>query len=177
MHRLLWDFEIQMNQPISARRPDLIIINNKERTYRIVDFAVPTDHRVKLKKKCEKKDKYLDLARELRKLRKHELDDYTNCNWCSWYCHQRVGTRAGGLGNNETDEDCPNYSIVEIGQNTEKSLGELGKLAVTQTSVENHWPTLMGKTLKEKNNNFPFSEDSVDYQIMNHGDWNYANRK
>ena len=32
-----------------------------------MDFAVPANHRIKLKK-CEKKDKYLDLARELKKL-------------------------------------------------------------------------------------------------------------
>ena len=36
------------------------------RTCKIVDFAVPADHRIKLKE-CEKKDKYLDLARELKK--------------------------------------------------------------------------------------------------------------
>ena len=34
---------------------------------RIVDFVVPTDHKIKLKE-CEKKDKYLDLDRELKKL-------------------------------------------------------------------------------------------------------------
>ena len=33
----------------------------------IIDFAVPAEHRIKLKE-CEKKDKYLDLARELKKL-------------------------------------------------------------------------------------------------------------
>ena len=32
-----------------------------------MDFAVPTENRMKLKE-CEKKDKYLDLARELKKL-------------------------------------------------------------------------------------------------------------
>ena len=32
-----------------------------------MDFAVPADHRVKMKK-SEKIDKYLDLARELRKM-------------------------------------------------------------------------------------------------------------
>ena len=47
---------------MSARRPNLIIINKKERTRRIVDFTVPADHRAKLKE-CEKRDKYLDLAR------------------------------------------------------------------------------------------------------------------
>ena len=34
---------------------------------KIVDFTVPADHRIKLKE-CEKKDKNLDLARELKKL-------------------------------------------------------------------------------------------------------------
>ena len=66
-HKLLWDFNIQTDHLIPARRPDLIIINKKKRTYKIVDFAVPADHRIKLKE-CEKKDKYLDLARELKKL-------------------------------------------------------------------------------------------------------------
>ena len=32
-----------------------------------MDFAVPADHRIKLKE-CEKKYKYLDLARELKKV-------------------------------------------------------------------------------------------------------------
>ena len=42
------------------------------------------NHKVKLKE-SEKKDKYLDLARELKKTVEHESDNYTNCNWCSWY--------------------------------------------------------------------------------------------
>ena len=66
-HKLQWDFDIQTNQLISARRPDLIIINKKKRICIIVDFAVPADHRIKLKE-SEKKGKYLDLARELKKL-------------------------------------------------------------------------------------------------------------
>ena len=68
-NKLLWDFNIQTHHLIQARRPDLIIIinNNKKRTCKIVDFAVLADHRIKLKE-CEKKDKYLDLARELKKL-------------------------------------------------------------------------------------------------------------
>ena len=66
-HKLQWDFNIQTDHLIPTRRPDLIIINKKKRTCKIVDFAVPANHRVKLKE-CEKKDKYLDLARELKKL-------------------------------------------------------------------------------------------------------------
>ena len=48
-----------------------------------------------------------------------------------------------GLGNNGTGEDCSNYSIVEVDQNTEKSPGDLRRLAVTQTPEENHLQTLM----------------------------------
>ena len=66
-HKLLWDFNIQTDHLIPARRPDLIIINKKKRICKIVDFAVPADHRINLKE-CKKKDKYLDLARELKKL-------------------------------------------------------------------------------------------------------------
>ena len=65
-HKLLWDFNIQTDQLILARRPNLIIIN-KKRICKIVDFAVPVDHRINLKE-SEKKDKYLDLPRELKKL-------------------------------------------------------------------------------------------------------------
>ena len=70
-HKLLWDFNIQTDHVIPARRPDLIIINKKKKKRKkickIVDFAVPADHRINLKE-SEKKDKYLDLARELKKL-------------------------------------------------------------------------------------------------------------
>ena len=59
--KLLWDFKIQTDHLISARRPDLI------RTCRIVNFAVPADYKVKLEE-GKKKDKYLDLTRELKKL-------------------------------------------------------------------------------------------------------------
>ena len=66
-HKLLWDFNIQTDHLIPTRRPDLIIINKRKRICKIVDFVVPAGHRINLKK-GEKKDKYLDLARELKKL-------------------------------------------------------------------------------------------------------------
>ena len=48
-------------------RVETIQTTAKKRTCKIVDFAVPADHRIK-PKECEKMDKYLDLARELKKL-------------------------------------------------------------------------------------------------------------
>ena len=80
-HKLLWDFNIQTDHLIPARRPDLIIINKRKRICKIVDFAVPADHRINLKE-SEKKDKYLDLARELKKTVEHKSYDYANCDWC-----------------------------------------------------------------------------------------------
>ena len=65
-HKLLWDFNIQTDHLIPVRRPDLIIINKMKRICKIVDFAVPADHRINLKE-CAMKDKYLDLARELKR--------------------------------------------------------------------------------------------------------------
>ena len=41
-----------------------------------MNFAILADHRVKLKE-SEKKDKYIDLAREQKKTVEHESDDYT----------------------------------------------------------------------------------------------------
>ena len=67
VHKLLWDFNIQADHLIPARRPDLKIINKEERISKIVDFAVPADNRINLKE-CAKKDKYIDLAREVKKL-------------------------------------------------------------------------------------------------------------
>ena len=67
----------------------------------------------------------------------------TSCNWHAWYCHQRIGTGTGGFGNKKTSGDHPNNSIVEIGQNTNKSPGDLRTLAVSTTPVENHQLMLM----------------------------------
>ena len=52
----------------------------KKRTCKIVDFAVPADHKIKLKE-CEKKDNYLHLEKAV----EHEDDYCTNRDWCFWY--------------------------------------------------------------------------------------------
>ena len=53
-HKLLWDFNIQTDHLIPARRPDLIIINKRKRIFKIVDFGVPADHKINLKEKWQK---------------------------------------------------------------------------------------------------------------------------
>ena len=95
-----------------------------------MDFAVPADDRVKLKEN-EKKDKYLDLAREFKKKlwnMKVTIVIILYCNWCSWYSHQRIGSKTGKVGNRRTSGDDPNYRITKISQNTEKSPRSLRRL-------------------------------------------------
>ena len=82
-----------------------------------MDFAVPADSGVNLKEN-EKKSKYFDLDRELK-------NDYTNCNWFSWYSHQMVSIRSRMFRNKRTSGDNPNNGIAEISQNTEKNAGDL----------------------------------------------------
>ena len=65
--KILWDFSIQTDHVISARRPDIVVINKKAKTCVVIDVAVPGDRRV-VEKEVEKIDKYQDLAREIRKL-------------------------------------------------------------------------------------------------------------
>ena len=46
-----WDFGIETDHLISARRPHLVIVIKKQRTYQIVDFDALADHSVKLKER------------------------------------------------------------------------------------------------------------------------------
>ena len=138
-----------MDHLISARPPDLIIINNNnKKQQRTVDFAVPVDHRVKLKT-IGKEDKYLDHTRELKKLWNMKMTIIPILIWVIGSVTKIITKGAGGLRNKRISEDHPNDCIIEIGQNTEKSPGESRRLAITQTSGIDHQLTLMWKTLKE----------------------------
>ena len=66
-HKILWDFSIQTDHVIEARRPDFVVVDKKERSCKIIDFAVPGDSRIEEKEKG-KIEKYQDLGRELQKI-------------------------------------------------------------------------------------------------------------
>ena len=59
--KVLWDLNIQCDNLIEARRPDVIVIDKKEQKGIIIDIAVPADV-------TEKVEKYQDLKREIRRL-------------------------------------------------------------------------------------------------------------
>ena len=81
-----------------------------------MDFALKTDHRVKLKEN-EKKDKYLDFARELKK------------HW-----NMKVTLILIVIGSVVT----VTRGLIQIGKNTKMSPGDKKRLAVTQIPEENH---------------------------------------
>ena len=60
---ILWDFSIRTDHVIEARRPDLLVVDKKERSCKTTDFAVPGDSRIEEKQK-DKTEKYQDLGRE-----------------------------------------------------------------------------------------------------------------
>ena len=45
------DFSIQTDHVIEAQRPDLVVVDKKERLCKIIDFAVPGDGRIEEKEK------------------------------------------------------------------------------------------------------------------------------
>ena len=57
---------IQTDHVIEAWRPDLVAVGKKERSCKIIDFAVPGD-RIEEKEK-DKIKKYQDFGRELQKM-------------------------------------------------------------------------------------------------------------
>ena len=151
MYKLLWDFETHTDYQISARRPDLVNRRKKKeekRTCRTVDFADLADLRVKLKE-SEKRGKYLNLSRELKKL---------------WYTRMTVipividelGTitkeLVKGLEELEIRARVKTIQTTELWRSARILKGELKtwkKPAVTQIPVEDHRQTLVWKTLKE----------------------------
>ena len=66
--KILWDFKVQCDRKIDARRPDIVFIDKKERELIIIiDVVIPGDDRVK-DKQLEKVEKYQLLNYEIAKV-------------------------------------------------------------------------------------------------------------
>ena len=73
----------------------LVMVNtNKEK-----ENILNSEHCVPLAKKEKKTDKYLDLARDLKKTVEHEDDSDTNCNWSTWENPSMTGKGTVGFLN------------------------------------------------------------------------------
>ena len=80
----------------------------------------------------------------------HAGDGDSNCDWYTWYNPQKIGKETGRLGNKRMNIDHQDNRIIKIGQNTEKSPGDLRRFALTQTQVRNYQLTLILKNISKE---------------------------
>ena len=127
-HKLLWDFNIQTDCQILARRPNLIIINKKrelEKLRNLLSQLTTEENRKNVKRRISTttllwnmKMKFLPIIIGV------------------------IGTVTEGLLKELEDFELrvqvENYNTMEIGQNTVKGPGYLRRLAVTQGSVKDY---------------------------------------
>ena len=73
--KVLWDFKIQTDLYLDHNRPDIVVLEKKERVCYIIDVACPFDMRV-LEKEREKIDHYHSKDLEMQ-----EGIYYPNYNW------------------------------------------------------------------------------------------------
>ena len=125
-----------MDYLILERRPDLELIckqkkkEKKKSTCCIVDFALPDDNRVEMiESESEKIYKHLDLARKLRKLWNMRVAVILIVIGEFETAPKGLEKDTGGIGNQRKNRDHPDYNIVKISLNTEKSLGDRKRLA------------------------------------------------
>ena len=116
MHKPFRDLEIQTDHLILARRPGQVIINEKMLKS---GLCWPAEHRVKLKNAKRKINTSTSPGFE--KAVEHENDGDINCNRCTWYSHERIGTET---------EELWNKSIAKIRQNTDENPRYLKRLTV-----------------------------------------------
>ena len=65
--KILWNFPVQTDHRIQHNKPDLIVLDKREKTANIIDIAVPNDYRI-AQKRLEKLRNYSDLSTEIRTL-------------------------------------------------------------------------------------------------------------
>ena len=61
-----------------------------------------------------------------------------NYNWYARNVPQKLGMGISSAGNRKMSRDHPTYNIIRIDQNTEKSYGELRRLAGPWAPVKDH---------------------------------------
>ena len=147
MLKILWHFEIQIDNLIPARRPELVIINKKQKQKKYLPnggLCHPSEPQRENERK-RKERLILGPGQRIKKVTEHEIGSDTNCNWCTRNGAQRLGKRIGRAGNRRMSHCHPNYSSIKIGQNAERSHGDARRLAVTQTRVKNYQLTLVWK--------------------------------
>ena len=64
---IMWDIPVNTDRTITANRPDIIVKDSVNATYKLIDMTVPSDRNIALKE-IEKKSKYKDLELEIQRM-------------------------------------------------------------------------------------------------------------
>ena len=64
---IIWDIPVNTDRSITANRPDIIVKDSVNSTYKLIDMTVPSDRNIALKE-IEKKSKYKDLELEIQRM-------------------------------------------------------------------------------------------------------------
>ena len=86
---VLWNQSVHTDREVTANRPDIIIKNKKEKTYTLIDVAIPADRNV-VQKEAEKKLKYKSLCIEIQRNVEPEMYDCTNNNCSHWNSNEKL---------------------------------------------------------------------------------------
>ena len=70
-YRIYWDRTVRTDREAIHNRPDIIVLDKQEKTAQLIDVAIPGTHNVKSTYE-EKKRKYVELSKEIRKIWKIE---------------------------------------------------------------------------------------------------------
>ena len=66
-YKIYWDFIIQCDRLIEARKPDVVLIDKRTKEVKLIDIAIPGSKRVK-DKEIEKREKFQMLKEEVQRL-------------------------------------------------------------------------------------------------------------
>ena len=66
-YKIYWDFVIQCDRLIEARKLDVVLIDKRTQEVKIIAIAIPGDKRVE-DKEIEKREKYQMLKEEVQRL-------------------------------------------------------------------------------------------------------------
>ena len=100
-----------------------------------MDFAVPADHRVRLKESEKKKESISGPCQRAEGAMEHEGGGDTNRNWWTWNDLPNIGKGTERLRNQRTSRDYPDFTISKIDKNTEINPGVL-------LSLKHWWKTI-----------------------------------
>ena len=114
-------FEIQIDHLISARRPEQVITKNNTKE-NLLYCEVPLHHKWKIKEN-EKSDRFFDLARKPKKLWKMRVSVVPIMIDALGMHSKRLVRGTVSVRKRRKNRDHPNYSVVVIGKNTERSPG------------------------------------------------------